>query len=88
MIRRDFITKLFDHGDGLTLDQIENLEKILPGFIPEDMPMDEAGLMMARDNFINDMHDCEDMLELRAKAKRLYELDLTDMQVYRLYNSL
>ena len=99
MERQDFIFTLFDNGNGLTLDQITAIEKYLPDTFPdgllediaEDMGMEindpdvmESALYGARDVFLNCLHDCSDMLELKAYFNGIID-NLTDMQVYRIW---
>ena len=84
MTRTDFVNALFDNGNCLSLEQIRNIEKVLPGTIPADMPLDEGSLMTARDVFFSDLHDCSDLLEIQDYMKNNFQEDLTDMQIYRL----
>lgn len=99
MNKQDFIFTLFDNGDGLTFDQIEHIENCLIEEIPEGMIEDiakdfdeaddpdiiESAMYLCRDNFMNNIHDCGDMLELRSFLSERYNLSLEDMQVYRLW---
>jgi len=99
MERQDFIMTLFDGGNGLTLDQITTIEKYLPDTIPngmlEDIARDieedvnsfavtENALYQARDVFMERLHDCNDMLELKDVLDGIIE-NVTDMQVYRVW---
>jgi len=94
MNRQDFIFRLFDNGNGLTLDQIERAE----AYIKDDAacqtfdPEEAISLIpMAREVYIDRIGDIEDMLELRSFLyDTLYTKDeqngqITDMQVYRLF---
>ena len=99
MERQDFIFALFDNGSGLTLDQISTIEKYLPDTIPngmlEDIAKDieedvnsfavmENALYQARDVFMERLHDCSDMLELKDVLNGIIK-NVTDMQVYRVW---
>lgn len=92
MKRNDFINRLFNNGDGLTLDQIERIEQnALPDIIPDGV-IEEVGERQAREKarevFIDVLADLTDMLELRDYIRELFKTDpilLTDMQVYRLF---
>ena len=101
MTRDDFINALYNNDDGLTLNQIEQIEEMLIYTIPDGMIDDikkaciddplthkqavEAAMMTARDTFIMGMHDCEDMLELRDYFIEYAKIDVTDHQVYKMY---
>ena len=87
MSRTQFINELFDNGNGLTLDQIQDIENYLPGTIPEDMPLDSPeSLAMARDVFMGDLHSHKDLLEIRSFLRNYISHDRwpTDYQVYRM----
>lgn len=100
MTRQDFIFTLFDNGNGLTLNQIEQVEEYLPETFPngllddiaEDMGESkdypgviESALYQARDVFIENLNGAQDMLELRDIFSERCKIGLTDMQVYRLW---
>ena len=101
MTRQDFIFRLFDNGNGLSFEQIENIEQGLIETIPagtiEDL-QDTNGmsrkdatataLMISYDIFMDSMRDCEDMLVLKHfidSAICNTRLNTSDMQVYRLW---
>jgi hypothetical protein len=98
MTRQDFIFTLFDNGQGLSLNQIERIEEYLPDIIPESMIEDmqevngmseedaiQTALYQARDIFMDNLKDCTDMLSLRDYLIERYQVDASDMQVYRLW---
>ena len=104
MNRCDFVFRLYNNGNGLTLDQIQTIEDNLPltfpesveGFLAEiadDMGLDpdnievmENAMSQARDVFMDSLHDCADLLELRDYLKNMMDLpDITDSQVYNLW---
>ena len=93
MNRQDFIFRLFDNGNGLTLDQIEWAERYIEadacGMMEgvEDLP---AMREMAREVFFDRLRDCEDLLELRDFLNETLrcnnqDLSVSDNQVYRLW---
>ena len=98
MTRQDFIFTLFDNGNGLSFEQIEEIEK---GFIDtgiiEDLQNTNGmsrkdataiALMTSYDVFMDNMRDCEDMLVLKHfidSAICNARLNTSDMQVYRLW---
>ena len=101
MTRQDFIFTLFDNGNGLSFEQIAEIEKGLIETIPsgtiEDL-QDTNGmsrkdaiataLMTAYDVFMDNMRDCTDMLELKRFIDSTIcntRLNTSDMQVYRLW---
>lgn len=101
MTRQEFIFTLFDNGNGLSFEQIAEIEKGLIDTIPsgtiEDL-QDTNGmsrkdaiataLMTAYDVFMDNMRDCTDMLELKRfidSAICYTRLNTSDMQVYRLW---
>lgn len=99
MDRQDFIFTLFDNGDGLTLNQIADIEKYLPETFPsgliEDIAKDmgensdypgviESALYQARDVFLEQLNGCSDMLELKDLLEEIIN-SVTDMQVYRIW---
>ena len=102
MNRQDFIFTLFDNGNGLTLDQIALIEEgmidIVPdGFIEDlidnngmtDTEAEDTAIAEARQVFLNSLHDCGDMLELKnalTDALSYSDYKVTDMQVYHLWN--
>ena len=87
MTRQDFIAQLFNNGEGLNLNQIEYIDKrIIPDMIPDNDIDDLTDT--AREVFIDNLHDCLDMIELKHYLKRILpknEPELTDMQVYHLW---
>ena len=94
MTRIDFISMLFNCGHGLTLDQIERAEAYahddaaMQTFDDAEMP---SLIEMAREVYIQNMRDCEDMIELRKYLNNtLYTSNqpfpVTDQQVYALWN--
>lgn len=91
MTREDFIFTLFDNGQGLTLDQIEQAESYASDTAScMTSDNDEMPVLIeeAREVYIENMTDCEDMLELREYLKRTLRgcnEPVTDMQVYRLW---
>lgn len=101
MTRQDFIFTLFDNGNGLSFEQIAEIEKGLIDTIPsgtiEDlqdtngMSREDAtaiALMTAYDVFMDSMGDCTDMLELKRFIDSTIcntRLNTSDMQVYRLW---
>ena len=103
MTRQDFIFRLFDNGEGLTLDQIRQvednlLEKFPDGLIEDiakDMGVDrdypgviERAMDISRDIFFCNIHDVSDMLELRDFFLEQAGITLTDMQTYRLWYAI
>ena len=101
MTRQDFIFRLFDNGNGLSLDQIEEIEKGLKNTIPsgtiEDlqevngMSREDAtatALMTSYDVFMDNVLDYDDMLKLRRFLNSVIcntRLNVTDTQVYKLW---
>ena len=100
MTRQEFILRLFDNGQGLSLDQIEQIENYLPETFPDgliediaadmEQPTDypgviESALYQARYVFESNLHDCEDMLELRKTLNNILSDKVSDMQVYHLW---
>ena len=101
MTRQDFIFTLFDNGNGLSLEQIVEIEKGLIDTIPsgtiEDLQDIDGrsrkdataiALTFAYDVFMDNMRDCEDMLVLKHfidSAICNVRLNTSDMQVYRLW---
>lgn len=98
MNRQDFINLLFNNCNGLTLDEIETIEGVLWGALPEDMLTDlmndngytendaiDVLMIDARQVFINKLHDCTDLLMIRSYMKEAFDLELTDKEVYTLY---
>lgn len=92
MKRNDFINRLFNNGDGLTLDQIARIEAVEFAEKSDGMMEDlkdyenpeETCRDLVRDFIINQLSDCADLLELRDKLRE-YQIDPTDMQVYHLF---
>jgi len=100
MERKEFIIRLFNNGNGLTLDQIQTIEDRLTDTIPDgviedianDMDEDttapgviESALYLARDNAINNLHDANvDLLALREKLEELTGDKVSDQAVYHL----
>jgi len=109
MTRKDFIDRLFDNGDGLTLEQIKTIYiDVISSELPADLvdaimesnnfKTDNEALPiaidMSCDNFINNLHDCADMIELRDYLTSLVDCngerflkDITDKQVMRVWYS-
>lgn len=97
MTRQDFIFRLFDNGEGLTLDQIERAEEYVSDdaasqtFNDEEIP---DLIPIARDVYIDRIRDCQDMLELRdflfdtLYTQAEQDGQITDMQVYHLWYAL
>lgn len=97
MTRQDFIFRLFDNGEGLTLDQIERAEEYVSDDVASQTFNDEEIpdlIPIARDVYIDRIRDCQDMLELRdflfATLYTQVEHDgqITDMQVYHLWYAI
>lgn len=100
MEKKEFIIKLFNGGNGLTLDQIQTIEDRLTDTIPDgviedianDMDEDttapgviESALYLARDNAINNLYDANvDLLALREKLEELTGDKVSDQAVYHL----
>ena len=99
MTRQDFIFRLFDNENGLTLDQIEHVEELLPETIPDGLIQDiidrdgctdeeaaEIALLDAREVALNNMKDyAGDMLSLRDLFREYYGISLSDHQVRSLF---
>lgn len=101
MNRQDFIFTLFDNGNGLTLDQISVIEEGMIDTVPDGMIEDlidnngmteidaeDAAIAEARQVFLNSLHDCGDMLELKNTlndALSYSDFKVSDMQVYHLW---
>ena len=101
MTRQDFIFTLFDNGNGLSFEQIEEIEKGLIDTIQsgtiEDLQdtngmsrkdLTATALILAYDVFMDNMRDCEDMLVLKHFIDDSIcnaRLNTSDMQVYRLW---
>lgn len=89
MDRQSFILWLYAEGEGLTLDEIENLESYIYGLIPVDdngdLYADEITCMDdAREVFYNNCQDCTDLLALR-KYLRECGTAPTDKAIYRIF---
>lgn len=98
MKRDEFINMLFNNCHGLTLDEIGTIEDVLKDTLPEEAievltndnghTLEDAIdilMMDARQVFINNLHDCTDLLEIRSYMKEAFNLELTDKEVYALY---
>ena len=94
MTKHEFIMRLFDNGYGLTLDQIERAEAYaIDDAACQTFDEQEAIELIptAREVYIEQLHDCENMLEMREYLyKTLYTPQerngqITDSQVYRLW---
>ena len=100
MNRNDFINLLYNNGNGLSLNQIQAIENRLPDLIPDGMIEDiareydnpndpgilESAIYMCREHFINNLHDCGDMLELRYYlANNTSAGMINDPQIYGLF---
>lgn len=96
MNRDIFINKLFNNGEGLTLSQIEKvIVNYIPSTIPDGLIEEleasdeeithEIAVDMANEaayeNFIMDIQDCADLLELHEFLNNIVN-DVTDEQVY------
>ena len=100
MDRKEFITTLYNNGEGLTLDQLQSTEVRLTNTIPDEMLEDianemgedatapgvvESALYLARDNAMNNLHDANtDLLALREKLEELTGEKVSDRAVYHL----
>lgn len=101
MTRQDFIFTLFDNGNGLSLEQIEQIEKGLieafpTGLIDDLMSIngftradaEKEALLSSYEVFIDNLADCTDMIELKRYLDKSIcntRLNTSDMQVYRLW---
>ena len=86
MTRQDFILRLFDNGDGLTLDQIAWIDR---NAVHDMARQEEQPIEIAREVFLDNLHDCEDMLALRAELNRVIPKgQVTDMQTFRLWYAI
>lgn len=98
MNRQDFINRLFNNCNGLTLDEIGAIEDVLKDTLPEDMLIGltndnvytlkeaiDVLMIDARQVFLNNLHDCTDLLMIRSYMKEAFDLELTDKEVYALY---
>lgn len=100
MDRKEFVTTLYNNGEGLTLDQIQTIENGLTDTIPDGVLEDiaremgedttasgviESALYLAMDNAMNDLHDANiDLLALREKLEELTGEKVSDQAVYHL----
>ena len=101
MTRQDFIFTLFDNGSGLSLEQIEQIEKGLIEAFPTGLITDlmningftrnhaeKEALLSSYEVFFDNLADCTDMIELKRYLDKSIcntRLNTSDMQVYRLW---
>lgn len=101
MTKNDFIERLFDSGNGLSLKNINDINNTIHRDIPADLVEDirnenpewnrieveNFAMQLGYDNFINQMHDCTDMLELKSfLVDYIHQTDIADMAIYNLFH--
>ena len=102
MKKQDFITILFNNGQGFTLNQIRKIENSMIDTVPDGLIQDliddngmteqdaiDTAIYQARDVFLEMIKDyATDMITLHDYFIENYRIGLTDMQTYSLYYAI